>query len=119
FSSRRRHTRSTRDWSSDVCSSDLIDLENAAADDLPFFEILEGVLVELQHLPHHARGFLVGIELQGADGGDLALGLQIFVNQPRLRFPLPGLRLDLGFIRRLVLYVHILFMTSNHASCFP
>src|SRR5207247_6420572 len=25
FSSRRRHTRSTRDWSSDVCSSDLHD----------------------------------------------------------------------------------------------
>src|SRR6266403_89593 len=24
FSSRRRHTRSLRDWSSDVCSSDLI-----------------------------------------------------------------------------------------------
>src|SRR5437868_11898377 len=26
FSSRRRHTRSKRDWSSDVCSSDLPDL---------------------------------------------------------------------------------------------
>src|SRR5206468_9776608 len=26
FSSRRRHTRSDRDWSSDVCSSDLIAL---------------------------------------------------------------------------------------------
>src|SRR5207247_5734610 len=26
FSSRRRHTRSTRDWSSDVCSSDLFGL---------------------------------------------------------------------------------------------
>src|SRR5206468_4352301 len=26
FSSRRRHTRSDRDWSSDVCSSDLTDL---------------------------------------------------------------------------------------------
>src|SRR5206468_6477496 len=26
FSSRRRHTRSDRDWSSDVCSSDLRDL---------------------------------------------------------------------------------------------
>src|SRR5690606_22823805 len=26
FSSRRRHTRFSRDWSSDVCSSDLIDL---------------------------------------------------------------------------------------------
>src|SRR5699024_12009782 len=25
FSSRRRHTRSKRDWSSDVCSSDLIE----------------------------------------------------------------------------------------------
>src|SRR5699024_4074668 len=31
FSSRRRHTRSKRDWSSDVCSSDLITvLEHAA-----------------------------------------------------------------------------------------
>src|SRR5699024_5029501 len=26
FSSRRRHTRSKRDWSSDVCSSDLADI---------------------------------------------------------------------------------------------
>src|SRR5207247_7668650 len=29
FSSRRRHTRSTRDWSSDVCSSDLCLLGSA------------------------------------------------------------------------------------------
>src|SRR6266536_4815822 len=29
FSSRRRHTRSTRDWSSDVCSSDLLAVEDA------------------------------------------------------------------------------------------
>src|SRR5207247_8285577 len=28
FSSRRRHTRSTRDWSSDVCSSDLLPWEH-------------------------------------------------------------------------------------------
>src|SRR5690606_40390115 len=27
FSSRRRHTRFSRDWSSDVCSSDLAELE--------------------------------------------------------------------------------------------
>src|SRR2546429_5790896 len=26
FSSRRRHTRCSRDWSSDVCSSDLVDM---------------------------------------------------------------------------------------------
>src|SRR2546421_6383517 len=31
FSSRRRHTRSDRDWSSDVCSSDLGDLKLMAA----------------------------------------------------------------------------------------
>src|SRR5207249_1011175 len=30
FSSRRRHTRSKRDWSSDVCSSDLIQRRSAA-----------------------------------------------------------------------------------------
>src|SRR5687768_2565169 len=29
FSSRRRHTRCSRDWSSDVCSSDLFDLPEA------------------------------------------------------------------------------------------
>src|SRR5699024_11218235 len=29
FSSRRRHTRSKRDWSSDVCSSDLFFVEGA------------------------------------------------------------------------------------------
>src|SRR2546429_1059150 len=31
FSSRRRHTRCSRDWSSDVCSSDLAKVENQAA----------------------------------------------------------------------------------------
>src|SRR5437868_15229301 len=31
FSSRRRHTRSKRDWSSDVCSSDLKTCEKARA----------------------------------------------------------------------------------------
>src|SRR5216683_3950405 len=35
FSSRRRHTRSDRDWSSDVCSSDL----------LPPFELASGSLL--------------------------------------------------------------------------
>src|SRR5699024_11517031 len=33
FSSRRRHTRSKRDWSSDVCSSDLEDLQSSLAAD--------------------------------------------------------------------------------------
>src|SRR5690606_40583439 len=30
FSSRRRHTRFSRDWSSDVCSSDLVKQKNGA-----------------------------------------------------------------------------------------
>src|SRR5699024_11725179 len=33
FSSRRRHTRSKRDWSSDVCSSDLAVGRDIAVDD--------------------------------------------------------------------------------------
>src|SRR5699024_12082118 len=32
FSSRRRHTRSKRDWSSDVCSSDLIAMHDTKVD---------------------------------------------------------------------------------------
>src|SRR5690348_17592954 len=36
FSSRRRHTRWTGDWSSDVCSSDLVDWVLARAENLPF-----------------------------------------------------------------------------------
>src|SRR2546422_3541155 len=32
FSSRRRHTRCSRDWSSDVCSSDLVDLVDLGQD---------------------------------------------------------------------------------------
>src|SRR5690606_411114 len=34
FSSRRRHTRFSRDWSSDVCSSDLYDLRHYLQVDL-------------------------------------------------------------------------------------
>src|SRR5207247_2769011 len=32
FSSRRRHTSSPRDWSSDVCSSDLLEVERNLVD---------------------------------------------------------------------------------------
>src|SRR5216683_6193437 len=38
FSSRRRHTRSDRDWSSDVCSSDLNAAERATTE-----KVAEGV----------------------------------------------------------------------------
>src|SRR5206468_10019319 len=46
---RRRHTRSDRDWSSDVCSSDLA------------FRRAIGTAVPAAHLPSHAPGYAVRI----------------------------------------------------------
>src|SRR5699024_11354254 len=40
FSSRRRHTRSKRDWSSDVCSSDLVK-ENAQGEKRMLPDVLD------------------------------------------------------------------------------
>src|SRR5699024_11364043 len=45
FSSRRRHTRSKRDWSSDVCSSDLVLMVSKSLDSLRSGDL---VLVWLQ-----------------------------------------------------------------------
>src|SRR5690606_40345773 len=39
FSSRRRHTRFSRDWSSDVCSSDLFKAPSIAQSDPTYVEI--------------------------------------------------------------------------------
>src|SRR5690606_39354007 len=51
FSSRRRHTRFSRDWSSDVCSSDLMLRHNGAGEMLVFsaadFELLSEPRPEL------------------------------------------------------------------------
>src|SRR2546422_7918656 len=51
FSSRRRHTRCSRDWSSDVCSSDLIALLDEEPSRLPFgaahVDVVEPVAVHV------------------------------------------------------------------------
>src|SRR2546430_12466187 len=39
FSSRRRHTRFDCDWSSDVCSSDLGEVRDRAAEGLPLAQV--------------------------------------------------------------------------------
>src|SRR2546429_4701248 len=49
FSSRRRHTRCSRDWSSDVCSSDL-------------FVTLAAILTAIPAIPVQGLALLVGIE---------------------------------------------------------
>src|SRR2546422_8587305 len=41
FSSRRRHTRCSRDWSSDVCSSDLVDIGYKSEGLIPKYEFME------------------------------------------------------------------------------
>src|SRR5699024_11282858 len=58
FSSRRRHTRSKRDWSSDVCSSDL-PVRTCKA----FVERLKaaGRDVELTEYPDSPHGFDIGL----------------------------------------------------------
>src|SRR5699024_12030097 len=73
FSSRRRHTRSKRDWSSDVCSSDLVIQWPAAAaknlpptavtgEDMRFFD-------NAAHAPacEHRHGYVVG-DVEGHRG---------------------------------------------------
>src|SRR5687768_18373944 len=44
FSSRRRHTRCSRDWSSDVCSSDLTSATSSSVPKLsPRYDHVEGI----------------------------------------------------------------------------
>src|SRR5690554_7864636 len=61
FSSRRRHTRCGRDWSSDVCSSDL----NGVAD-IQFIDALNG---------RHPLGVMVMQAMAGVDDQSLLAGI--------------------------------------------
>src|SRR5438067_9517330 len=49
FSSRRRHTRSKRDWSSDVCSSDLAFHGRKRSEDFVHFLDLSGSLSDVSN----------------------------------------------------------------------
>src|SRR5204862_5458988 len=64
FSSRRRHTRSLRDWSSDVCSSDLISVENNQyATEIAFKNV-----ARVQDVSARAAGYgLPGVTVDGND----------------------------------------------------
>src|SRR5699024_11585757 len=95
FSSRRRHTRSKRDWSSDVCSSDLTNTNNEEANassedkELTFglitwteniavnnvWKVLleeEGYDVELNQLD-------MGIIMESLNTGDLDVGIEVWL----------------------------------------
>src|SRR6266542_5385827 len=54
FSSRRRHTRCYRDWSSDVCSSDLVEGDTLADALPPLRETYCGTIAyEIEHISDH------------------------------------------------------------------
>src|SRR5690606_39700316 len=76
-SSRRRHTRFSRDWSSDVCSSDLEELvDGARLDQVVGFEIAVDVLGQLVVLGRIGavpvvKGNMETVEVLLAPGGDI------------------------------------------------
>src|SRR6266487_5028114 len=77
FSSRRRHTRWTGDWSSDVCSSDLV-LDppgGTRADRATLGEQELGVLHQLRVMLHHPRRPDAGAYLlvRGGEENDVPL----------------------------------------------
>src|SRR5439155_17736957 len=74
FSSRRRHTRWPRDWSSDVCSSDLEAVLELAEDGLVGDDLLRLHLAEeVPDLPHALGGVLdVGLGVAYVGLEDLA-----------------------------------------------
>src|SRR2546421_584994 len=86
FSSRRRHTRSDRDWSSDVCSSDLSRLDTAwtalpaAPGFVPFVDALVNRIVMGEAEVAAAEGApRVEFRMRGAD----TVGATVFGPDPR------------------------------------
>src|SRR3984893_19120635 len=73
FSSRRRHTRWPRDWSADVCSSDL----EQAADGLDFFD--------RARLQHHPIGLQALLFAEGEDGLRVAVLIDQTTAEPVTR----------------------------------
>src|SRR2546426_10046111 len=74
FSSRRRHTRLQGDWSSDVCSSDLLAVARARGIGLPKEEVAR-VLGVIDGLPPAMKpSFLVDLETGGPTELDILSG---------------------------------------------
>src|SRR5216683_4114657 len=93
FSSRRRHTRSDRDWSSDVCSSDLVrtpaQSQQLAMERDPCIVVASGGMCDggriIRHLKQNLddpRCSLVLVSYQAAH----SLGRQLLDMKPTVRF---------------------------------
>src|SRR5437867_1627923 len=106
FSSRRRHTRSYGDWSSDVCSSDLNDLRYSAEhgrDTLRFAETGFGGLANRTTCWKPILAAVNGYALGGGFEMALACDLIIAADHARLGLPEPrvGLMAGAGGVHRL------------------
>src|SRR3989449_6260531 len=73
FSSKRRHTRCSRDWSSDVCSSDLWASSAAAEDAQPVVVTLGGVSApeKVREAVHDRRMLLLFFDMTSLDPDQL------------------------------------------------
>src|SRR5207245_6441131 len=67
FSSRRRHTRCYRDWSSDVCSSDLSPSSSTSAGGVVPADVLDDGELELRSGPPDAVGDQLGLEARSEE----------------------------------------------------
>src|SRR5690242_20861462 len=70
FSSRRRHTRLTCDWSSDVCSSDLPSAQSEREEVGSFVDSFLGNVAALP-IPEPAKAQLVALAIRLKDMGPL------------------------------------------------
>src|SRR5207302_3423247 len=80
-SSRRRHTRFSRDWSSDVCSSDLVDRQEDMAREHSLTIDRAGFESEMEQQRERARA-----SWKGAEKGAVVPAYQKLIEQGRTKF---------------------------------
>src|SRR2546422_3292999 len=89
FSSRRRHTRCSRDWSSDVCSSDLVVVEGGLDPEAHYvldFSMLKDLMKRLtDEIDHRVLLPLASTKIQVREEGD-TVSVAV-AGKPRYVFP--------------------------------
>src|SRR3712207_8547551 len=70
FSSRRRHTRYWRDWSSDVCFSDLVEVESTASPGMVALKTFDPPLSALTGMTVESTGRVGKMPIVRFAGGD-------------------------------------------------
>src|SRR5699024_10229021 len=91
FSSRRRHTISKRDWSSDVCSSDLIDMRRQLLPIVPlaiiavvFFQVYSGWFGESADADIADGTYEIDYEMIEADNDNTSIADGYFTKPAKL-----------------------------------